>query len=110
MIYRRGWVSVLHRSELEKRLKEGGIENSRQVADFLCGGEWKEHPQRYEFQVAENPGWAEDNATFVQRVNRLWFVPLYILTIPFQWLFWGRVGLESNSKVGNFIHRLTGIN
>jgi hypothetical protein len=29
---------------------------------------------------------ARRDAKFWQRLNRLWFVPLYLLTIPFQWL------------------------
>ncbi|WP_407214429.1 hypothetical protein [Enterobacter hormaechei] len=49
------------------------------------------------------------DATFWQRLNRLWFVPLYLLTIPIQWLIRGRMGFESTSKVGAFVSRITGL-
>jgi len=100
MIYRRGWVPVLWRIELEKRMKAAGIENTRQVADFLCGRD----------QVVDNTKWMSSHgATFWQRLNRLWFVPLYMLTIPFQWLIRGRMGFETTSKVGMMIQKLTGL-
>lgn len=115
MIYRRGWVPVLYRYELENRLKEEGFENWKQISNFLCGGQpdWEDSvrtPEQYEYQVVDNTEWmSKRDATFWQRLNRLWFVPLYLLTIPFQWLIRGRMGFESTSKLGAFISRLTGL-
>jgi hypothetical protein len=115
MIYRRGWVPVLGRYELEKRLKEEGFENWKQISDFLCGeedcySEAAKTPGQYAYQVVDNTEWmSRRDATFWQRLNRLWFVPLYLLTIPFQWLIRGRMGFESTSKVGAFVSRITGL-
>ncbi len=39
MIYRRGWVPVLFRSDLEKKLKEHGFENWERISRFLCEGD-----------------------------------------------------------------------
>lgn len=116
MIYRRGWVPVLGRHELEKRLKEQGFENWERISRFLCEGDvsaardYSLNDEQFAYQVVDNTEWMESrDATFWQRLNRLWFVPLYLLTIPFQWLIRGRMGFESTSKVGAAISRLTGL-
>lgn len=116
MIYRRGWVPVLGRYELEKRLKEEGFENWKDISRFLCDGDVKAYAddsldcRQYAYQVVDNTEWMESrDATFWQRLNRLWFVPLYLLTIPFQWLIRGRMGFETTSKTGAFFSRLTGL-
>lgn len=111
MIYRRGWVTVLWRIELEKRMKAAGIENTRQVADFLCGQDIHDgDPRGFDYQVVDNTVWqSSSDAKFWQRLNRLWFVPLYCLTIPFQWLFRGKVGFETTSKAGMLIQKMTGL-
>lgn len=116
MIYRRGWVPVLYRSDLEKKLKEQGFENWKEISRFLCEGDsgayvdYSLDQSQYAYQVVDNTEWMERrDATFWQRLNRLWFVPLYLLTIPFQWLIRGRMGFETTSKVGAFFRRITGL-
>lgn len=116
MIYRRGWVPVLLRYEIEKRLKEQGFENWKEISRFLCDGHaqtWADHdfdPSQYAYQVVDNTKWmSRRDAKFCQRLNRLWVVPLYLLTVPFQWLIRGRVGFEPSSKAGMFIKKITGL-
>ena len=116
MIYRRGWVPVLSRYELEKRLKDQGFENWQKISRFLCDGDsdtWADHDlhqEQFAYQVVDNTEWMEHrDATFWQRLNRLWFVPLYLLTIPFQSLFRGRMGFETTSKAAAIISRITGL-
>ncbi len=116
MIYRRGWVPVLYRFELEKKLKEQGFENWERISRFLCEGDASSgrdldlSPSQYAYQVVDHTEWMErHDATFLQRINRLWFVPLYLLTIPFQWIIKGRVGFESTSKFGLLCKRITGL-
>lgn len=114
MIYRRGWVPVLGRYELEKRLKEHGFENWKQISNFLCSGDMNylddNHVEQFSYQVVDNTEWqACRDAKLWQRLNRLWFVPLYLLTIPFQWLFRGRVGFSTTSKFAAIMSRLTGL-
>lgn len=116
MIYRRGWVPVLSRYELEKRLKEQGFENWQKISRFLCEGDVSAarddclNDAQFAYQVVDNTEWMEHrDATIWQRLNRLWFVPLYLLTIPFQWLFRGRMGFETTSKTAAIISRITGL-
>ena len=112
MVYRRGWVPVLYRSELEKKLKEQGFENYAAITKFLCGddSEYWAYPEHYPYQVVDNTEWqARRDATFLQRLNRLWFVPVWFLTVPFQWLFRGRVGFNTTSKLGRLCQRITGL-
>ncbi|EAU1466889.1 hypothetical protein CRQ55_22840 [Salmonella enterica] len=116
MIYRRGWVPVLGRYELEKRLKEQGFENWKEISRFLCDGNTKSYADdeldrcQYAYQVVDNTEWmSRRDAKFWQRLNRLWFVPMYLLTIPFQWLIRGRIGFETTSKAAQIMSRITGL-
>lgn len=115
MIYRRGWVPVLWRHELEKKLKEQGFDNWEAIRDFLCGEEdiysdSARNPEQYDYQVVDNTKWrASRDAKFWQRLNRLWLIPLLMLTVPFQWLFRGKIGFCSTSKIGAVLSRLTGL-
>lgn len=110
MIYRRGWVPVLHRYQLEKMLKDEGFENHEEITIFLCGGRLEDERHHFAYQVVDNTEWlSRGDAKFWQRLNRLWFVPLYLLTIPLQWLIRGKVGFETTSKLGMFCQKLTGL-
>lgn len=116
MIYRRGWVPVLHRYELERRLKAQGFENWKEISRFLCEGDantWIDqdlYPEKYAYQVVDQRKWMRQrDAKFWQRLNRLWFVPLYLLTVPAQWLIRGRVGFETTSKTAALFSRITGL-
>lgn len=116
MIYRRGWVPVLHRIDLEAMLKENGFENWKEISRLLCEGDskaWIDYDLsqgQYAYQVVDNTKWmARCDAKLWQRLNRLWFVPIYMLTIPFQWLIRGKVGFESTSKFGMLCRNITGL-
>ncbi|EFU2702618.1 hypothetical protein HUI23_004965, partial [Escherichia coli] len=51
----------------------------------------------------------DEDATFIQRLNRLWIIPLYLVFMPFQWLFCGNTGFNHNSRLAALLSRLTGI-
>ena len=44
--------------------------------------------------------------SFLNRLNLYWVYPLFIITIPFQFLFFGEIGVNRNSKVGRIVDRL----
>jgi len=39
------------------------------------------------------------NRTFLQRLNLFWFYPLFIMTIPFQYLIQGKIGMSSQNQL-----------
>lgn len=56
----------------------------------------------------DNP-WEQDRKWW-QRLNMIWVVPVYYITIaPFQWILKGRVGVDEKSKFGELIIKLTGV-
>ncbi|WP_053324251.1 hypothetical protein [Komagataeibacter europaeus] len=106
MIYKSGWQRTLSRNELEKMLRDENVHDAGKVVTLLLGEDWQEFGP---FIIVDN-SWSEKEVTFIQRLNRLWFVPLYLLTIPFQWLFRGHIGVNNDSKLGALMSRLTGLN
>lgn len=44
--------------------------------------------------------------TLIQRFNYLWVMPLFILSIPLQWLVKGEIGVSRNGKIGQVIDYL----
>lgn len=44
--------------------------------------------------------------TFLNRLNMLWVYPLFIITIPFQYLFLGDWGINRNTKLGKIVDKL----
>ena len=44
--------------------------------------------------------------SFIQRVNLIWFWPLFLLTIPIQWLIRGQPGISKKSRIGKIVHWL----
>ena len=55
----------------------------------------------------ENP-W-EQPKTWWQRLNFLWFLPIFFLLIaPVQWLVKGKIGFDQRTKMGEIILKLIG--
>ena len=48
----------------------------------------------------------ETPRTFLQRFNTIWVYPLFLISVPFQWLYKGSIGVSRNSKIGAIIHKL----
>ena len=106
MIYKRGWQRTISQYELQKILERQGVQDAEKVSLIICGhydSGW------HEFTLVDNTWQSSEETTAMQRINRLWFVPLYLLTIPFQWLFRGGVGVRNESKLGALMARLTGL-
>jgi hypothetical protein len=49
--------------------------------------------------------YAEPTNSLKNRLNVLWIFPLFILAIPFRYIFLGYYQIDNNSKLGKFIHK-----
>lgn len=106
MIYKRGWQKTLSFYELNSMLEKEGIKQSAEVARLLVGSyddNWSP------YSIVDNSWSPVGDVKIWQRINQLWFVPVFILTIPFQWLFTGSYGLNDDSMLGKFFAKLTGL-
>lgn len=69
------------------------------VLDYLLGDDEGWSGSDYVvYQYKEKSG-----KSFMNRVNHCWVWPLFLITIPFQWLFTGSFGVNRNSKLGRII-------
>lgn len=70
-----------------------------------------------EYMIGDSDGWCNGEYTlwkyeevnkknFIQRLNMLWVYPLFILTIPLQYLFTGSFGVNKNTRIGRVINWL----
>lgn len=48
--------------------------------------------------------------SFWQRFNICWVYPLFLITIPYQWLVNGEIGVNKNTKIGKVIDYLVKFN
>jgi hypothetical protein len=106
MIYKRGWQRTISQHELQRILEGAGIKDARKVSLIICG---EDDSLGHEFLLIDNSWDVGSGTTPLQRINRLWFVPIYLLTIPFQWLFRGEVGMRNESKMAKIMAKLTGL-
>ncbi|PHZ22641.1 hypothetical protein CS535_16025 [Yersinia massiliensis] len=83
----------------------GGLEgkSAKDVIEVIFG----DHENESDYRLVR--AWFEAPPQKLwQRLNYLWVFPLYLISVPFQWLFIGRIGLNRDSKVGVLIERLIG--
>lgn len=51
----------------------------------------------------------DDSITWYQRLNRVWFCPLYLVFVaPVKWVVTGSTGIEERSVFRNLMYKLTG--
>lgn len=106
MIYKRGWVQTLTRYELEALLEKEGVSDIKKIVLIFHGDDWQNEAP---YPIVK-PGWfLKEEVKIWQRLNQLWFVPLYLLSIPLQWLFTGGYGFSNHSKTGKLISKITGL-
>ena len=48
------------------------------------------------------------NSTFLNRVGLILFVPIYFVSIPFQYLFRGKLGVDRHSAFGEVLSKIVG--
>lgn len=52
----------------------------------------------------------DDDLVWYQRVNRVWFCPLYLLLVaPIKWVITGSTGIDGRSVFRNLMRKLVGL-
>lgn len=70
-----------------------------------------------EYLLGDTDGWCNGNfviykydkqtkRTFLQRLNLLWVLPLFVLSAPLQLLIRGEVGINRNSWLGKIVDKM----
>ena len=81
-------------------LKEvGGNPTADEVLDYLLGDDNRNSDYavyKYEY----------NKRTALNRINMLWVFPLFLCSLPLQWLFTGSTGVSRHSKIGKIVNRL----
>lgn len=75
---------------------------AREVLEFMIGD--YDHWRGGDYVVYKYKSRKKRN--LIQRINMLWIYPLFIVTIPLQYLFAGDWGLNRNSKIGKIVDYL----
>lgn len=105
---------------LEKEKRRQDYYSIRTIISEVKEATGEENPtanQVLEFMIGNSDQWCggdfvvykyskSKKRTFLQRFNMIWVYPLFIITIPFQYLFLGDWGINRNSKFGKIIDKL----
>ena len=86
----------------EKYTREGEEVTTTDVLEYLLGNNEDWNGSDYVVYKYNE----RSDRSFLQRFNMLWIYPLFILTIPFQFLFLGNTGVNRNSKIGKIVDKL----
>lgn len=99
---------VTHRSSITKKMKDETDMN--ELLDTLFG-KYDDGESDYVIYRYDNGSeWGlSRKTTLLQRFNMIWVWPLFMITVPFQWLFLGKVGINGHSKFGKWILKITGV-
>ncbi len=91
------------KKEIMEELNERRGENSAEELLTMLLGDGCEEGAHWKFRLFK---YDESNRSFINRLNMVWVYPLYIVTIPFQWLILGRSGVDRNSLLGRALNYL----
>ncbi len=111
MFYKRGHYPLLNKQDFRKLMSDQKIPDRyiSDVMEIIYGSRFIDDDITPPYVICKNHFHTDEDATFIQRLNRLWIIPLYLVFMPFQWLFCGNTGFNHNSRLAVFLSRLTGI-
>lgn len=93
----------IYRSELIEDFGKPDSRTAKELMDFLYG----DYDNESDYVVVSR-WYPIPKQTRLQRLNLLWVFPLYLLTVPYQWVFIGSVGVNQDSKIGKLLQKLIG--
>lgn len=110
--YKGGWQKTLTREEFIKVLEDNHIDNVESLESFLFPNEYDDRYAKYYIIESNNKA---DDASKVQRFNRLWFVPLlFIYVVIARKVYYVIHGNNNDQKYSNktkaFLSKLLGWN
>ena len=73
------------------------------VLDHLFGKNEYDNPDYVIYRYEESR-----DRSFMQRFNSLWVFPIFIISIPIQWLMMGQIGISRHTKLGRIVNFLVG--
>ena len=71
-----------------------------EVLDFLLGDRDGSNSDYVVYK------YKRDTRSVLNRINMIWVMPLYLCSLPFQWLFTGNIGFSRHSKIGKIMNKL----
>lgn len=71
-----------------------------QVLDYLLGDQ---DGHRSDYNVYK---YEYGKRSLKNRVNMIWVYPIFLISIPFQWLIIGEIGISKNTKIGRVVDKL----
>jgi len=83
------------RSEIKKEVGEGATVDELLI--YLIGDSDGHYSDYAVFKYTST------KRTLFNRINLIWFMPVYLTSIPFQWLMYGDIGVKRTSKIGKFV-------
>jgi hypothetical protein len=90
--------SYYHKREILSKFD--GNPSGEDVLDYLLGDQYGCDSEYTLYKYEYSP------RSFVNRLNLLWFYPLFFISIPFQWFFRGDIGFSRDSKIGRVVNKL----
>ena len=94
-----------YRHQIEGVIKEGNIQTVKQLLDLLYGDCYNDFESDYEVLFERDP---YIKTTKLQRLNLFWVWPLWLVTIPFQYIIRGEYGVKKETKLGQILTKLIG--
>lgn len=94
-----------YRIQIEKVIKEENIQTVNQLLDLLYGNYNSDFESDYKVLFERDP---YIESTKLQRFNLFWVWPLWLITIPFQYIIRGEYGVKKETKLGQILTKLIG--
>lgn len=106
-------LKEVYKLEFTKELKDlHGYENfckvtEAEIINNLFGDGYSHAKSKFKLVHRHNP---YTKTKWWQRINRLWVFPLFLCTLPFQWIIRGETGISTESDLGIILTKLIGSN
>ncbi|EGB0861451.1 hypothetical protein IB341_004543 [Escherichia coli] len=85
MFYKRGHYPLLNKQDFRKLMSDQEIPDRyiSDVMEIIYGSRFIDDDITPPYVICKNHFHADEDATFIQRLNRLWIIPLYLVLCPF---------------------------